>query len=249
MSEIVLAVTGASGAVYARSLGRILVASGVRVHWIVSPHGEALLRHELGVADRSTRALLGDGLVEDAVASACGSAAACVVEAACTWHEYDDLADPLASGSTATDAMAICPCSSHTLAAVAAGLADNLITRAAHVHLKQRRPLVLVPREMPLSAVDLENQLRLAHAGAVIAPACPGFYNAPKTLADLVHFVASRIADLLGIRDVVQPYPKHDDRTPVAETNLNIQIANPKRVCPMPECVQQPLATQPLATR
>jgi len=209
--EIVLAVTGASGTVYARALGRILVAAGARVHWIVSPHGEELLRHELGVTRSSPRALLGDDCDDESAAG--------------QWHAYTDLADPLACGSTWTDAMAICPCSSHTLAAVAAGLADNLITRAAHVHLKQRRPLVLVPRETPLSVIDLENQFRLARAGAVIAPACPGFYNGPETVADLVTFIAARVADLLGVRGAVEPYRKQN---PKPETRNPQQIPNSK---------------------
>ncbi|MCL2700723.1 MAG: UbiX family flavin prenyltransferase [Phycisphaerae bacterium] len=212
---IVLAVTGASGAAYARALGRILVTAGARVHWIVSPHGEALLRRELGVTDCSPRGVLGGDYN--------------VGLAACEWHEFADLADPLACGSTFTDAMAICPCSAHTLAAVAAGLADNLITRAAHVHLKQRRPLVLVPREMPLTVIDLENQLRLARAGGVIAPACPGFYNAPKTAADVVHFVASRVADLLGVREAVVEYKKKSEiQNPKYETSSQ----TPKRKTP-----------------
>jgi 4-hydroxy-3-polyprenylbenzoate decarboxylase len=96
--------------------------------------------------------------------------------------------------------MAVCPCSSNTLAGVAAGLADNLLTRCAHVHLKQRRTLVLVPRETPVSAIELENQLRLSRAGAIIAPASPGFYHAPKSVEDLVDFIAARVADCLGVK-------------------------------------------------
>lgn len=181
MKEIVLAITGASGAIYARRLCQILLAADCRVHTIVSPHGAMLLQAELSIAMVTAEALAGeysDQLV---------------------LHPYDDLADVLSSGSTHTDGMAICPCSSNTLATVAAGLANNLIARAAHVHLKQRRPLVLVTREMPVSAIELENQLRLSQAGAIIAPASPGFYCQPRTIDDLVDFVAARVADSLGI--------------------------------------------------
>ena len=187
-NQVVLAITGASGAIYARALCRLLAQAGARVHMIISPHGRELLATELGVKELSPAALLGD--LADAI----------------RLHDYHDLADPLSSGSVLTGGMAICPCSSNTLAAVAAGLADNLITRAAHVHLKQRRPLVIVPREMPVSAIELENQLRLAHAGAIIAPACPGFYNQPQTIDDLAEFVAARIADALGIHTNASRY-------------------------------------------
>jgi len=106
---------------------------------------------------------------------------------------------PVASGSNPADAMVICPCSMGTLAAVACGLADNLIERAADVMLKERRPLVLVPRETPLSTLHLENMLRLAHAGAVILPANPGFYHHPTAVQDLVDFVVARVLDQLRV--------------------------------------------------
>ena len=106
---------------------------------------------------------------------------------------------PVASGSNPADAMVICPCSMGTLAAVACGLADNLIERAADVMLKERRPLVLVPRETPLSTLHLENMLRLAQAGAVILPANPGFYHHPSTVQDLVDFVVARVLDQLRV--------------------------------------------------
>jgi len=95
--------------------------------------------------------------------------------------------------------MVICPCSGNTLAAVAAGTADNLITRAALVTLKEARRLVLVPREMPLGRIELENMLRVSQAGGIICPACPGFYMGPRTIDDLVDFVAGRVLDLLGL--------------------------------------------------
>ena len=179
MKQIVLAITGASGAIYARTLAEQLAAAGCRTHLVVSPHGRQLLQEELGITDlRALAPQAGESLVI---------------------HPYDDLGDALSSGSVPTDGMAICPASANTVAAVAAGLADNLIARAAHVHLKERRPLVVVPREMPMGAIELENLLRLSHAGAVIAPACPGFYLGPRTIEDLVNFVVGRLLDLLGV--------------------------------------------------
>ena len=111
----------------------------------------------------------------------------------------EDWMAPIASGSNPADAMAICPCSMGTLGAIAAGLADNLIERAADVMLKERRPLVLVPRETPLSTIHLDNMLRLAQAGAVVLPPSPGFYNRPQTVADIVDFVVARVLDQLRV--------------------------------------------------
>jgi len=178
MKPIVLAVTGASGAVYARGLAGALLKAGGPVHLIVSPHGRRLLGAELGLTDPAEL----------------GGAAGAV-----TVHSHDDLGDPLASGSVLTGGMVICPASVDTVASVAAGRAGDLIDRAAHCHLKQRRPLILVPREMPLTAIDLENMLRLSRAGAVIAPASPGFYLGPESIDDLVAFVVGRVLDLLGV--------------------------------------------------
>ena len=111
----------------------------------------------------------------------------------------EDWMAPLASGSNPADAMVVCPCSMGTLAAIAAGLADNLIERAADVMLKERRPLVLVPRETPLSVIHLENMLRVARAGAAIVPPSPGFYTRPASVADMVDFVVARVLDQLGV--------------------------------------------------
>ena len=125
---------------------------------------------------------------------------------------------PVASGSNPADAMAICPCSLGTLGAVAAGLADNLIERAADVMLKERRPLVLVPRETPLSAIHLENMLTLARAGAVILPPSPGFYGNPQSIADLVDFVVARILDQLGVSHALGPrWGGRSDHPPFVE--------------------------------
>ncbi len=116
-----------------------------------------------------------------------------------TYHHYKDFSSGIASGSFLTDGMVICPCSMGTLGSLASGQSANLIHRAANVHLKERRKLILVPRETPLSGIQLENMKRLADAGAVILPAMPGFYHDPATIHDLVDFVVGRICDQLGI--------------------------------------------------
>jgi 4-hydroxy-3-polyprenylbenzoate decarboxylase len=117
----------------------------------------------------------------------------------------EDWLAPVASGSNPADAMAVCPCSMGTLGAIAHGLADNLIERAADVMLKERRPLVLVPRETPLSTIHLDNMCKLAHAGAVIVPPAPGFYARPQTVADLVDFVVARVLDQLHVPHELGP--------------------------------------------
>jgi 4-hydroxy-3-polyprenylbenzoate decarboxylase len=181
VKQIVMAITGASGAVYARQLARHIVESGAGLHLIASPYGRRLLADELGLREFTAAALL-------------GTAAPGV-----TLYVYRDLGARIASGSFPTDGMVICPCSSNTLAGVAAGLADNLITRAALVTLKEARRLVLVTREMPLSQIEIANMLRVSQAGAVVCPASPGFYLLPKTIDDLVDFVVGRVLDLLGL--------------------------------------------------
>lgn len=181
MKQIVLAITGASGAPYARKLAQCLVECGAHLHLTVSPLGRQLLADELGIRKLSIADLLGESTPN------------------ATLYSHNDVGAKIASGSFLTDGMAICPCSSNTLGAVAAGLGDNIITRAAAVTLKESRRLILVPREMPLSAIDLENMLRLSRAGAIISPACPGFYLAPESIEDIVDFVVGRVLDLLGI--------------------------------------------------
>ena len=185
---IVFAVTGASGAPYAVRLLEQLVLARRRVQLVVSSHGLRLLRTELEIA--SVAALrehvdrrVGPGLF-DAVVTA--------------YDDTDRGAAP-ASGSALTAGMVICPCSMGTLAAIAAGTSRSLVERAADVTLKERRPLVLVPRETPLGVIHLENMLRVTRAGAVVLPAAPGFYHRPRTVDDLVDFVVARILDHLGV--------------------------------------------------
>jgi len=180
--QIVLAVTGASGAIYATRLLEVLADADAHVHMVISPYGRRLFADELNIRDCTPAALVGE------------AAAAHV-----TLHDYRDVGSKLASGSFLTDGMIICPCSGNTLADVAAGSGSNLIARAAAVHLKEMRRLILVPREMPLSIIEMENMLRVARAGGVICPAAPGFYMMPTTLNDLADFVVGKLCDLLGV--------------------------------------------------
>ena len=179
--RIVVGVTGASGAAYARRLLDCLDAAGVDVHLTVSPNGRRLLSGELSIEEVSVEALLGRS------------------SARITHYRYRDLGARIASGSFKTDGMIVCPCSSHSLAGIAAGLGDNLVFRAAAVTLKEVRRLVVVPREMPMSRTDLHNALRLNEAGAIICPASPGFYMLPQTVNDLVDFVVGKLLDLFSI--------------------------------------------------
>jgi 4-hydroxy-3-polyprenylbenzoate decarboxylase len=188
MSTFVIGITGASGALYGLRLLTALAAGGHRLHVIASPTGRSILKDEtgvdLGATPASARAALAARLGEGADV---------------TVHGERNLYAPVASGSFRTDAMIVAPCSMKAAAAVAHGLADGLIERAADVHLKEGRPLVLVPRETPLSAVHLENLLKLARLGVRVVPAMPGFYTHPKTVEALVDFVVARILDQLGV--------------------------------------------------
>ncbi len=179
--QIVVGVTGASGAIYARRLVEYLAESGAHVHLIVTPNGRRLLQDELDITDVSDLALVG---------RACPNLII---------HPYRDVGSVLGSGSFRTDGMVVCPCSGNTLAAIAAGLSNNLLDRAAAVTLKERRPLIIVTREMPMGRIELQNALRLDEAGAIICPASPGFYMRPTTIDDLVDFVVGKLLDLLGI--------------------------------------------------
>jgi 4-hydroxy-3-polyprenylbenzoate decarboxylase len=185
---IVVAITGASGAAYGVRLVEVLLAAGREIHLTISPSGQAVFETELGRRidlDRfDLAALLG------ATPPTAGR---------CTYHHFKNLMAPIASGSFLTSAMAICPCSGSTLAAVAHSMGENLIHRAAEVHLKERRKLVVVPRETPLSLPQLKNMQAIHEAGAVVLPAAPGFYHGAATVADLVDFVVARICDQLGV--------------------------------------------------
>jgi 4-hydroxy-3-polyprenylbenzoate decarboxylase len=187
MSEappIVVGITGASGAPYAVRLLQQLAEAHRPVSLIVSKFGMRLLETEVGIGSM------------DALRTAVGKDAwdSCIET-----YNNDDRGAPPASGSALTSGMIVCPCSMGTLSAISVGASRSLIERAADVTLKERRKLVLVPRETPLSAIHLGNMLRLTRAGAVIMPAAPGFYHKPKQVSDLVDFVVARMLDQLGV--------------------------------------------------
>ncbi len=184
--RIVVGITGASGALYAARLVQLLVAAQVETHLVVSPLGQRLLRDELGMEGVDLATLAGVEPGNDPPPHL-------------VYHHHKDVGATLASGSFRHDGMIVCPCSSNTLSAVAHGSAANLIHRAAHVTLKERRRLVLVHRECPLSLVDIRNMAAATEAGAIVAPANPGFYMLPRTVEDLADFVVGRCLDLVGV--------------------------------------------------
>jgi 4-hydroxy-3-polyprenylbenzoate decarboxylase len=181
---IVLAITGASGAPYAVRLVEQLALAKRPVSLIVSSHGWRLLGIEAGIAD---------------VAALRHRVGAAAWDRAVTVFDDGDRGAAPASGSARTSGMVVCPCSMGTLAAIAQGTSRSLIERAADVTLKERRPLLLVPRETPLGIIHLENMLRVSRAGAVVMPAAPGFYHGPRGIYDLVDFIVARILDHLGV--------------------------------------------------
>ena len=181
---IVVAITGASGAPYGVRLLEVLLASGREIHLVI---GEELGRR-IDLDRFSLDELLGGK------PPAAGRI---------HYHHYKNLMAPIASGSFLTSAMVICPCSGSTLAAVAHSMGENLIHRAAEVHLKERRKLVVVPRETPLSLPQLKNMQSIHEAGAVVLPASPGFYHGATSVADLVDFVVARICDQLGVTNTL----------------------------------------------
>ncbi|HEX3998733.1 MAG TPA: flavin prenyltransferase UbiX [Pirellulales bacterium] len=199
---LVLGITGASGAGYAVRLLDVLLAAGRDVYLSISPAGRAVIKEELGATvdlddfDAASLSSTGLGFGEWRAPADAG------IErppGRIHYCHYRDLMAPIASGSFLTAGMVVCPCSGSTLGAISHAMGTNLIHRAAEVHLKERRKLVLVPRETPLSLVQLDNMRRAAEAGAIVLPASPGFYHAPATIADLIDFVVGRICDQLGV--------------------------------------------------
>lgn len=176
-SRLVVGITGASGAQYALDFLETLQALNYEVHLVISEGAKRLLAEELAMNAKDLAAL------------------------ATEVHDDRNVGAGIASGSFRTQGMVVIPTSASTLAKIAHGLADTLITRAAHVHLKERRPLVLVPRETPYSRPMLEAMLKAFDAGARILPANPGFYNEPKTIKDLLGFITARVLDQLGIEN------------------------------------------------
>jgi 4-hydroxy-3-polyprenylbenzoate decarboxylase len=194
-APIALGITGASGIVYGLRLLQCLLESGRRVQLMISPAAQVVAAQETDLRLPSTPRDTRDMLVQRFNADA----ALLEVYGANQWFA------PLASGSNAPEAMVICPCSSGTLAAIAGGASDNLLERAADVALKERRTLIVVPREMPLSPIHLENMLKLARLGVVVMPASPGFYHRPESVDGLVDFVVARILDHLGVAQTLVP--------------------------------------------
>jgi flavin prenyltransferase len=192
---ITLAFTGASGMPYGIRLLECLLRAGVRVYLLYSQAAQIVSRQEMDLSLPS-RAKDAADFFSTRFGAAPGQLQAFGRE---EWFA------PVASGSNPADAMVVCPCTMGTLASIAAGLADNLIERAADVALKEARKLVLVPRETPLSAIHLENMLRLSRAGAIILPANPGFYHHPQTVQDLVDFVVARVLDHVGVEHDLMP--------------------------------------------
>ena len=209
MRRITLAYTGASGLPFGLRLLECLLAAGVHVDLVYSTAAQMVAKQECDLT-LPTQPREATRLLAERYRAADGQL---------TVHAREDWLAPMASGSNPGDAMAICPCTMGTLGAVANGLADNLIERAADVMLKERRPLVLVPRETPLSVIHLENMLKLARAGAVILPPAPGFYHHPQSVADLVDFVVARILDQLRVpHDLVPRWGEARENAPGAGT-------------------------------
>jgi len=195
--QLTLAWTGASGAPYGLKLTRSLLEQGYRLHVLISGAAHVVLRTEAGLE--------------------LPAAPKAATEWLCTYFGVDtsqlqvygrqEWFAPVASGSAAPRQMVVCPCSTGTLSAIASGASDNLIERAADVVIKERGQLLLVVREMPLSAIHLENMLKLARLGVTIMPAAPGFYHRPQQIEDLIDFVVARILDHLGVaQQLVEPW-------------------------------------------
>jgi 4-hydroxy-3-polyprenylbenzoate decarboxylase len=215
--NMVVAITGASGVTYSIRLLEVLLAAGCNVDLTISDAALAVFEQELDLKvdlENFSPAMLmldsGDALRDPklqmirSMAGISGDSSNVLGMGAglpgkLRYHHFRDFLAPIASGSFLTDGMVVCPCSGCTLSAIVHGAADNLIHRAADVHLKERRKLILVPRETPLSLPQIENMKLAAQAGAVVLPAMPGFYHGVKLISDLIDFVVARICDQLGV--------------------------------------------------
>jgi 4-hydroxy-3-polyprenylbenzoate decarboxylase len=197
-SNLVVAFTGASGAPYGVRLVEVLLRAGCTIHLTISPAAVEVLETEL---ERTVR-LATDAFDPTALL---GPVSDDLELARLHYHHYRDFRAGIASGSFLTSGMVVCPCSMGTLAAIAQGVSENLIHRAADVHLKERRKLVLVPRETPLGLVGLRNMVAVTEAGAVVLPAMPAFYTRPQGVADMVDFVVGRICDQFGVDHTLTP--------------------------------------------
>ncbi|KPV62173.1 MAG: 3-octaprenyl-4-hydroxybenzoate carboxy-lyase [Candidatus Bathyarchaeota archaeon BA1] len=173
--RLIVAITGASGALYGKRLLEVLQDKNVETHLVISRVAERVIEHELGLAKKDLERLADHA------------------------YDVDDLLAPIVSGSFKTDGMVIIPCSMKTLAGIAHGYSDNLILRAADVTLKEGRRLVLVPRETPMHVIHLRNMLELAKQGVIIVPAMPAYYHKPKDIGDLVDFMVGKVLDILKV--------------------------------------------------
>lgn len=189
-ANLVLAITGASGAPYASRLLEVLVRAGRTVHLTISPAAVEVFAAELN------RQI---DLKQPNLAELLPGSAKDVPTSHIHYHHYQDFRAGIASGSFITAGMVICPCSMGTVAAIAHGMSENLIHRAADVHLKERRKLVLVPRETPLGLIQLRNLTACVEAGAVVLPAMPAFYTKPTAIQQMIDFIVGRICDQLGV--------------------------------------------------
>ena len=180
MGEVVIGISGASGAIYGKRLAEVLSDMGKTVRLVVTDSGKLTLKHE---CDTTPEALAEatNAILEDA----------------------KNVGAKSASGSAKIDAVVICPCSGTTIGKLAAGISDNLVTRSAIVAMKERRKLIIVPREAPYATVHLENMAKLSQWGTIVIPASPGFYNHPTSIDDLVDFIVARILDQLGLEHTV----------------------------------------------
>jgi len=181
MKPVLVAITGATGAIYGLRLLEVLAEKGVETHLLISPWGEKTIALETEVSLEEIR------------------------KRARKWYAVDNLSAPVSSGSFPLEGMVIIPCSMRTLAGIVHGVSENLILRAADVMLKERRKLILVPRESPLSLIHLRNLTAAAEAGAMILPPMPAFYHRPKSLQDLVDHLVGKVLDLLGIENSLFP--------------------------------------------
>lgn len=183
MSKYIIGITGASGSIYAVRLLEVLLAGGHEAHLVVTDNGRRVLSFEMDCSER---------VVYTRLDSLGGSLKI---------YDVDDIFAPIASGSFKTDGMVVIPCSMSTLGEISCGTSKNLLGRAADVCIKEKRKLVLVPRETPLSSIHLKNMLCLSEAGVTILPAMPAFYNKPVHIEDMVDFVAGRVLSSLGIEN------------------------------------------------
>jgi 4-hydroxy-3-polyprenylbenzoate decarboxylase len=195
MATYTVAITGASGAPYAYRLLQVLIKGGHSVYLTISSNGLSIIKDEMDLLLKGSETDIQHALAKHFEAK----------EGQIAYFDEDYMYAPIASGSIKVDAMVVIPCSMKTLASIASGFTSNLIERAADVTLKEKRKLIIVPRETPLSAIHLRNMLILAELGCHIIPAMPAFYHHPKRISDMVDFIAGRVLDSMGIENDLSP--------------------------------------------